>query len=207
MKPIVTLFVGLIVGAIAKFLLPGNDPGGWFMTVLLGIGGSFIGNFIAETLGLPKLAVWIPSALLVVLLLFLMRQPPRYAPNWEMRMNEGFSRQAGGIYGGSGRTSIEYKRAYNDGLKGNEYDTYRHPQDYKDGFRAGEDARRSGSHANGSAGEYDINRLSNGSFEVVWPRRGCIGTFNSHGEAMRFNERCNDDLTNRSREIARHERY
>jgi hypothetical protein len=40
-----------------------------------------------------------------------------------------------------GGTSIEYKRGYNDALKGNAFDQDRHPQDYKDGFRAGENAR------------------------------------------------------------------
>lgn len=72
-------------------------------------------------------------------------------------------------------------------------------------YAAGEDARgRSGSRASG--GEYDINRPSNGGFEVVWPQVGCIGTFNSRGEAMSFSDRCTDDLNSRSREIARRER-
>ncbi len=39
------------------------------------------------------------------------------------------------------QTSLEYKRGYNDALKGNAFDQDRHPQDYKDGFRAGENAR------------------------------------------------------------------
>ncbi len=53
---------------------------------------------------------------------------------------------SGNYVGGQnyGGTSIEYKRGYNDGLKGNEYDQNRHPQDYKDGFRAGEAARTGG---------------------------------------------------------------
>jgi hypothetical protein len=56
------------------------------------------------------------------------------------------SASSGNYVGGQnyGGTSIEYKRGYNDGLKGNEYDQYRHPQDYKDGYRAGEAARTSG---------------------------------------------------------------
>ena len=44
------LLFGLIVGAIAKFLMPGRDPGGWIVTILLGIAGSFVGGFLASTL-------------------------------------------------------------------------------------------------------------------------------------------------------------
>src|SRR5712691_9362390 len=45
------LLFGLIVGAIAKFLMPGRDPGGWIVTILLGIAGSFVGGFFASMLG------------------------------------------------------------------------------------------------------------------------------------------------------------
>src|SRR5438552_8586775 len=44
------LLFGLIVGAIAKFLMPGRDPGGWIVTILLGIAGSFVGGFLASAL-------------------------------------------------------------------------------------------------------------------------------------------------------------
>jgi len=37
------LVFGLIVGAIAKLLMPGRDPGGWIVTILLGVAGSFVG--------------------------------------------------------------------------------------------------------------------------------------------------------------------
>ncbi|MDL1870999.1 GlsB/YeaQ/YmgE family stress response membrane protein [Deltaproteobacteria bacterium PRO3] len=43
---------GLIAGAIAKFLMPGDDPGGCIMTILLGVAGAVIGGFIASTLGI-----------------------------------------------------------------------------------------------------------------------------------------------------------
>jgi len=120
---------------------------------------------------------------------------------------ERYLRESGPGYSPhSGGTSIEYKRGYNDGLKGSRFDSYRHPQDYKDGYRDGEDARRGSSGPNASAGEHSINRLSNGGFEVVWPQRGCIGSFNSRGEPLSFSENCNDDLISRSREIARRER-
>jgi uncharacterized membrane protein YeaQ/YmgE (transglycosylase-associated protein family) len=42
---------GLIVGIVAKFLMPGPDPGGFFVTVLLGIGGALLGGFIGRGLG------------------------------------------------------------------------------------------------------------------------------------------------------------
>jgi uncharacterized membrane protein YeaQ/YmgE (transglycosylase-associated protein family) len=42
---------GLIAGVIAKFLLPGNDPGGIIVTILLGIAGAIVGGFIASAIG------------------------------------------------------------------------------------------------------------------------------------------------------------
>jgi uncharacterized membrane protein YeaQ/YmgE (transglycosylase-associated protein family) len=45
------LLIGLIVGAIAKFLMPGPDPGGMFITMLLGIAGSLIASFLGQRLG------------------------------------------------------------------------------------------------------------------------------------------------------------
>lgn len=47
-----TLVVGLIVGAIAKLLMPGRDPGGIFITMLLGIAGAFVAGFIGRAVGL-----------------------------------------------------------------------------------------------------------------------------------------------------------
>ena len=46
------IILGLIVGIIAKFVMPGKDPGGIFITIILGIAGAFIGGFIGSTLGL-----------------------------------------------------------------------------------------------------------------------------------------------------------
>lgn len=48
---IMTIIIGLIVGIVAKFLKPGKDPGGFIVTVLIGIAGSFFATFI----GGPKL--------------------------------------------------------------------------------------------------------------------------------------------------------
>ena len=44
--------MGLIVGAIARFLMPGKDPGGLIITILLGIAGALLGGFLATRLGL-----------------------------------------------------------------------------------------------------------------------------------------------------------
>jgi uncharacterized membrane protein YeaQ/YmgE (transglycosylase-associated protein family) len=44
--------IGLIVGAIAKFLMPGKDPGGIFITMLLGVAGALLATFIGSKAGL-----------------------------------------------------------------------------------------------------------------------------------------------------------
>ncbi|MBK8944646.1 MAG: GlsB/YeaQ/YmgE family stress response membrane protein [Ignavibacteriae bacterium] len=43
---------GLIAGAIAKFIMPGKDPGGMIITILIGVAGAFVGGFIGSFLGL-----------------------------------------------------------------------------------------------------------------------------------------------------------
>lgn len=52
MNIIAWIIVGLIGGAIAKFLMPGNDPGGIIVTILLGIAGAIVGGFISVALGI-----------------------------------------------------------------------------------------------------------------------------------------------------------
>lgn len=47
-----TLIVGLVIGGLAKFIMPGKDPGGIVITMLLGIAGSFIGSWMGRLLGL-----------------------------------------------------------------------------------------------------------------------------------------------------------
>jgi uncharacterized membrane protein YeaQ/YmgE (transglycosylase-associated protein family) len=46
-----TIIVGLIVGALAKLLMPGKDPGGIVVTILLGIAGSIIAGFLGRAIG------------------------------------------------------------------------------------------------------------------------------------------------------------
>ena len=48
------IIVGLIVGAIARFLMPGKDPGGWIVTILIGVAGSFIGTYLGQAFGLYR---------------------------------------------------------------------------------------------------------------------------------------------------------
>ena len=74
------LIVGLIVGVIARLLLPGREalpPGGlgWLLTALLGIAGAFIGGVIARSLwaGENYTAGWIMSILGAIILLLIVR--------------------------------------------------------------------------------------------------------------------------------------
>jgi uncharacterized membrane protein YeaQ/YmgE (transglycosylase-associated protein family) len=48
---IATLIIGLIVGVIAKLLMPGKDPGGFIVTTILGIAGAFVAKFVGQALG------------------------------------------------------------------------------------------------------------------------------------------------------------
>ena len=51
MQIITMLVIGLIVGIVAKFLMPGKDPGGIIITILLGIAGSFLAHYIGTAAG------------------------------------------------------------------------------------------------------------------------------------------------------------
>jgi uncharacterized membrane protein YeaQ/YmgE (transglycosylase-associated protein family) len=51
MHMLITLIVGLIVGALAKLVMPGKDPGGVIITMLLGVAGAFIAGAIGHSLG------------------------------------------------------------------------------------------------------------------------------------------------------------
>ena len=67
---------GLIVGALAKLVMPGRDPGGIIVTMLLGIAGALLGGFIGRAMGLygpGEAAGWLMSFLGAVVLLMLYR--------------------------------------------------------------------------------------------------------------------------------------
>ena len=46
-----TAIIGLVVGALAKFIMPGKDPGGMLITMLIGIAGAFIAGFLGRVAG------------------------------------------------------------------------------------------------------------------------------------------------------------
>ncbi|MGZ8444364.1 MAG: GlsB/YeaQ/YmgE family stress response membrane protein, partial [Candidatus Binatia bacterium] len=48
------IFFGLVVGVIGKLLMPGRDPGGFVVTILLGIAGALLGGFLGRSLGLYR---------------------------------------------------------------------------------------------------------------------------------------------------------
>ena len=71
---LVTCIIGLIVGAIAKLLMPGKDPGGCIITMLLGLAGAWLGTFIGQMIfGANYVAGWIMSVVAAMILLLLYR--------------------------------------------------------------------------------------------------------------------------------------
>ncbi len=66
------IVIGLIVGALAKLVMPGRDPGGTVVTILVGIGGALLGGAIGRALGMydpGQPAGWIMSILGAIVLL------------------------------------------------------------------------------------------------------------------------------------------
>jgi uncharacterized membrane protein YeaQ/YmgE (transglycosylase-associated protein family) len=77
MGVIAWILFGLVVGVIAKLLMPGRDPGGFIVTILLGVAGALIGGFVGRAMGLYAAgegAGWLMSILGAVILLFLYRK-------------------------------------------------------------------------------------------------------------------------------------
>jgi uncharacterized membrane protein YeaQ/YmgE (transglycosylase-associated protein family) len=71
-----TIIIGLIVGIIAKFLMPGRDPGGFVITAIIGIVGSIIATYIGRAMGFYQVgepAGFIASVLGAIVLLFVYR--------------------------------------------------------------------------------------------------------------------------------------
>jgi uncharacterized membrane protein YeaQ/YmgE (transglycosylase-associated protein family) len=52
MSIIWAIIIGFLVGIVAKFLMPGRDPGGFFITAILGIVGALVATFLGQALGL-----------------------------------------------------------------------------------------------------------------------------------------------------------
>jgi uncharacterized membrane protein YeaQ/YmgE (transglycosylase-associated protein family) len=73
---------GLIVGIIAKFLMPGRDPGGFIITTLLGIAGALVGGYLGRFLGLygeGDQAGYIMAVIGSIVLLLIYRMASRHA--------------------------------------------------------------------------------------------------------------------------------
>lgn len=71
-----TLLIGLVVGAVAKFLMPGKDPGGFIITMVLGIAGAFVGSWLGQAIGwytAGARAGFIASVIGAMILLFIYR--------------------------------------------------------------------------------------------------------------------------------------
>ena len=80
---IATLVIGLVVGAIAKLLMPGKDPGGCIITILLGIAGAFIAGYLGQAVGWyqpGQPAGFIASVIGAMILLLLYRLLFRRSP-------------------------------------------------------------------------------------------------------------------------------
>jgi uncharacterized membrane protein YeaQ/YmgE (transglycosylase-associated protein family) len=74
---LIWILFGLVVGALAKLVMPGNDPGGIIVTILLGIAGSLVGGFLGRMLGLNErgqAAGFLMSLVGAIILLALYRQ-------------------------------------------------------------------------------------------------------------------------------------
>ena len=70
------ILFGLVIGIIAKLLMPGRDPGGFIITILLGVAGALLGGFIGRTMGFygeNEGAGWLMSILGAIILLALYR--------------------------------------------------------------------------------------------------------------------------------------
>jgi uncharacterized membrane protein YeaQ/YmgE (transglycosylase-associated protein family) len=76
MSIIGTLVIGLLVGIVAKLLMPGRDPGGFIITMLLGIAGAFVAHYIGQAAGWyapDQPAGFIASVIGAIILLVLYR--------------------------------------------------------------------------------------------------------------------------------------
>ena len=72
-----TVIVGLIVGAIARFILPGDQKMGWILTGLVGIGGSLGAGYVGQALGMyavGETAGWIASVVGALVLLYVVQK-------------------------------------------------------------------------------------------------------------------------------------
>ena len=82
MGVIIWILLGLVAGALAKFIMPGRDPGGIIVTILIGIAGALIGGFISTKLGwgavdgfdLRSIVIAVGGAILLLFLFRMLRR-------------------------------------------------------------------------------------------------------------------------------------
>ena len=70
MEIITLILVGAIVGALARLVIPGPTPMGWVVTIVIGILGTLIGNYIGERISPDGTVHWILAVLVAVVLCF-----------------------------------------------------------------------------------------------------------------------------------------
>jgi uncharacterized membrane protein YeaQ/YmgE (transglycosylase-associated protein family) len=78
-----TLVIGLVAGIIAKMIMPGRDPGGIIITMLLGIAGAFVGTWLGKVLGIygeGETAGFIASIIGAIILLAIYRAFRKKSP-------------------------------------------------------------------------------------------------------------------------------
>ena len=77
------IMMGLVVGVLAKFVMPGRDPGGFIVTILIGIAGAFVGGYIGRALGfgsvtgfnLPSILLAVGGAVILLILYRVIKRP------------------------------------------------------------------------------------------------------------------------------------
>jgi uncharacterized membrane protein YeaQ/YmgE (transglycosylase-associated protein family) len=75
---------GLVVGLVAKFLMPGRDPGGFLVTIAIGIVGALLGGFLGRVLGMYREGDpvgFVMAVLGSILLLWIYRRATVHAPS------------------------------------------------------------------------------------------------------------------------------
>jgi uncharacterized membrane protein YeaQ/YmgE (transglycosylase-associated protein family) len=125
-----TILVGLVVGAIAKLLMPGKDPGGFIVTILLGIAGAFIAAYLGQALGWYKAgqpAGWIMSIIGAMILLLLISDALPFGWLWYGEPNAISNAVDLKFYGRSYHAVI---RVYD--ATGNVIETHEHAGEFKE---------------------------------------------------------------------------
>lgn len=70
------IIIGIVAGVLGKLIMPGRDPGGFVVTILLGIAGALLAGFLGQAIGLygaGRQAGWIGATLGAIALLFVYR--------------------------------------------------------------------------------------------------------------------------------------